>query len=100
MVKNLPAMQQARVQSLGLGRSPGGGYGNPLQYSCLRNHPRGSDGKESTCNAADPDSIPELEDSLEESMATHSNILVGRIPWTEEHCGLHSMGGEESATTK
>ena len=21
----------------GLGRSPGGGHGNPLQYSCLRN---------------------------------------------------------------
>ena len=25
------------VQSLGLGRSPGGGNGNPLQYSCLEN---------------------------------------------------------------
>ena len=23
---------------LGLGRSPGGGNGNPLQYSCLGNH--------------------------------------------------------------
>ena len=23
---------------LGLGRSPGGGNGNPLQYSCLENH--------------------------------------------------------------
>ena len=22
----------------GLGRSPGGGHGNPLQYSCLGNH--------------------------------------------------------------
>ena len=22
---------------VGLGRSPGGGYGNPLQYSCLKN---------------------------------------------------------------
>ena len=22
---------------LGLGRSPGGGHGNPLQYSCLQN---------------------------------------------------------------
>ena len=21
----------------GLGKSPGGGYGNPLQYSCLKN---------------------------------------------------------------
>ena len=25
------------VQPLGLGRSPGGGNGNPLQYSCLGN---------------------------------------------------------------
>ena len=24
------------------------------------------------------------EDPLKESMATHSSILVGRIPWTEE----------------
>ena len=22
----------------GLGRSPGGGHSNPLQYSCLKNH--------------------------------------------------------------
>jgi len=28
---------------LGLGRSPGGGHGNPLQYSCLENpHDRGA----------------------------------------------------------
>ena len=35
-LKNLPAVQ-TWVQSLGQGRSPGGGYGNPLQYSCLEN---------------------------------------------------------------
>ena len=23
---------------LGLGKSPGGGHGNPFQYSCLENH--------------------------------------------------------------
>ena len=28
------------------------------------------------------------EDSLEKGMATHSNILVWRIPWTEEPGGL------------
>ena len=28
------------------------------------------------------------EDLLEEGMATHSNILVWRIPWTEEPGGL------------
>ena len=36
MVKNLPAMQETWVRSLE-GRSPGGGHGNPLQYSCLEN---------------------------------------------------------------
>ena len=36
MVKNLPAMQETQVQSL-WGRSPGGGNGNPLQCSCLKN---------------------------------------------------------------
>ena len=38
--KNLPAsVGDARVIGLipGLGRSPGGGNGNPLQYSCLEN---------------------------------------------------------------
>ena len=31
------------------------------------------------------------EDPLEEEMATHSNILGERIPWTEEPDGLQSM---------
>ena len=32
------------------------------------------------------------EDTLEKGMATHSCILVWRIPWTEEPGGLESMG--------
>ena len=32
------------------------------------------------------------EDSLEKGMATHSNILAWRIPWTEESGGLQSTG--------
>ena len=40
MVKNLPA-NAGDIRDLGLipgsGRSPGGGNGNPLQYSCLEN---------------------------------------------------------------
>ena len=38
-VKNPPAMQQFQdtVSIRGLGRSPGEGSGNPLQYSCLEN---------------------------------------------------------------
>ena len=48
MVKNLPAMWDTRVHSLG------------------------------------------WEDPLEEEIATYSNILVYRIPWTEEPDGLQS----------
>ena len=33
-----------------------------------------------------------LEDPLEEGMATDSNILAWRIPWTEEPGGLWSTG--------
>ena len=32
------------------------------------------------------------EDPLEEKMATHSSILAGKIPWTEEPGGLQSIG--------
>ena len=32
------------------------------------------------------------EDLLAEDMATHSNILAWRIPWTEEPVGLQSRG--------
>ena len=32
------------------------------------------------------------EDPLEEEMATHSSILVWKIPWTGEPGGLQAMG--------
>ena len=40
VVKNLPASAgdiRETGSVPGLGRSPGGGHGNPLQYSCLEN---------------------------------------------------------------
>ena len=41
VVKNLPA-NTGDIRDAGSiprsGRSPGGGHGNPLQYSCLENH--------------------------------------------------------------
>ena len=37
VVKNPPANAGDEVLILGLGRFPGGGHGNPLQYSCLEN---------------------------------------------------------------
>ena len=46
----------------GLGRSPGEGNGNPLQYSFSYD----SAGKESTCNARDPALIPGLGRSSRE----------------------------------
>ena len=49
-IKNLPAMQETRVQSL------------------------------------------DREDPLEKGMAAHSNILVWRMPWTEEPGRLLSVG--------
>ena len=36
--------------------------------------------KESACSEGDLGSIPDWEDPLEESMATHSSILAWRIP--------------------
>ena len=47
MVKNLPA-NPGDIRDMGsipgFGRSPGGGYGNPLQYSCLENPETGEPG--------------------------------------------------------
>ena len=40
------------------------------------------------------------EDLLEKGMATHSSILVRKIPWTEESRGLQSMGSQESGMTE
>ena len=37
MVKNLPANAGSTGSIPGLERSPGKGYGNPLQFSCLGN---------------------------------------------------------------
>ena len=53
VVKNLPAMQETQVQSLG------------------------------------------QEDPLEKEMATHSSILVWKIPWTEEKPGRLQTTGSQ-----
>ena len=41
--------------------------------------------------AGDIGLIPDWEDPLEEEKATHSSILVWKIPWTEEPGGLESI---------
>ena len=48
----------------------------------------------------DAGSIPGQEDSLEESIATHSSIPAWRIPWTEETGRLQSTGSEVLDTTE
>ena len=54
----------------------------------------GSDSKEFARSVGDLGSLSQ-EDPLEKEMTTHSNILAWRIPWTEEPCGLQSMGRKE-----
>ena len=38
------------------------------------------------------------EDILEKEMATHPNILIWEIPWTEKPGGLQSMGSQKCQT--
>ena len=59
--------------------------------------PGGSAGKESPAMWETRVQSLGWEDPLEKGMATHSSILVGKIPRTEEPSGLHFM---ESGVTK
>ena len=57
--------------------------------------------KNPPANEGDLGLIPGLGRSLEKEMATHSNILVWKIPWTEEPDGLYSPWGlKESEMSK
>ena len=55
--------------------------------------PGGSDGRESACWETWVWSLG-WEDPLEKGMATHSNTLAWRTPWTQEPSGLQSMGSQ------
>ena len=54
--------------------------------------PGGSDGKESAAMQETQVQSLGQEDPQEKGIATHSSILVWRIPRTEEPGGLQSMG--------
>ena len=56
--------------------------------------PGGAVVKKLPANVRDAVSIPSWEDPLEKEMTTHSNILAGIIPWTEEPGRLQSMGSQ------
>ena len=56
--------------------------------------PDSSVGQESTCNALTQEKqVRSLgwDDPLEDSIATHSSILVRKIPWTAEPGRIQSM---------
>ena len=46
--------------------------------------------QETSCNGGDLGQ----QGPLEKKMATHSNILIWEIPWTEEPDGLESKGSQ------
>ena len=77
---------------------PGEGSGTPLQYFCLENPVDGGAWKAAVHGAAEGQTRPSdftftfHFHALEKEMATHSDVLVRRIPGTGEPCGLPSMG--------
>ena len=79
MVKNPPAMQETQfdpwVRNIPWRR-------DRLPTTVFLGFPGSSAGKESTCNVGDQGSIPGLGRPLEKGKATHSGILLWRIPWT------------------
>ena len=94
VVKNLSAAARDTGFTPGLGRSPGKGNGNPLQY--FFGFPRWHSAKsiyllmqemqEMRVRSLDGKGSPEV------GMATHSSILAWKIPWTEATDGLQSIG--------
>ena len=61
--------------------------------------PSGSDGKESSCNAGDPGSIPGSGGSPGERNGLPTPVfLPGESPWTEEPGGLQFHGTAKSWT--
>ena len=56
--------------------------------------PGGSDGKASAYNVGDAGSSHGSGRSPEEGNGIHSSTLDWKIPWTEKHGGLQSMGSQ------
>ena len=60
---------------LGLGRSPGGGHGNPLQYSCLENpHGQRSLAGYSSCGHKELDMTERLSTAQEVKIADQQGV--------------------------
>ena len=88
-----------------LGRSPGGGHGNPLQYSCLEN-PYGQRSLVGYSPCGGKESITFIvgdlgwEDPLEEGMATHSSILAWKSHGQRSLVGCCPCSCKELDTTE
>ena len=101
MVKN-PPINAGDAEDLGLipgsERSPEEGNGDPLQCSCLENPTdRGAwwaavHGVVKSRTRLSDFTFTFHFHALENEMATHSSVLVWRIPGTGEPGGLPSMG--------
>ena len=90
----------------GSGRSPGGGNGNLLQYSCLENSmDRGTWWAAVHGVARNRTRLRDFPfafhfHALEKEMATHSSVLAWRIPGTGSLVGCCLWGRTESDTTE
>ena len=71
-VKNPPVTRETWVQFPGLGRSPGGRHGKPLQYSCLEN-PHG----QRSLAGFSPWGCKELD--MTEQLSTAQHIMSSRF---------------------
>src|SRR5574341_351477 len=98
VVKNPPASARDTSSISESERSPGGGNGNLLQYSCLENPmDRGAwwavvHGVTKSRTRLSDFTFTFYFPALEKEMATHSSVLAWRIPGTAEPGGLPSMG--------
>ena len=101
VIKNLPASAGGERDAdsiLKSERSPGGGHGDPLQYSCLDNPRDGGAWWAAIYGVTQ--SRTQLTNFtftfhfhvLEKEMATHSSVLAWIIPGMGEPGGLPSMG--------
>ena len=61
---------------------------------CHQGFSDGSDGKESACKEETGVRSLGREDPLEKKMATHSSVLVWKIPWMEEPGRLQAIGSQ------
>ena len=80
LVKNIPAMQETWVRSLG--------WKDPLTSLVAQTEKRLPAVRETRVRSLG------WEDPLEKEMETHSSTLAWKIPWTEEPGGLQSMGSQ------